>query len=95
MTRNPQDPEGQYEHPQYCAEEGYVYCSTHMDLSTDKKNITDLVISDLRGRSAIGRAKYGRDLMPHDGRDSLQDLYEELLDACQYIKKYMLEVKDE
>lgn len=50
-----------------------------------------LVIADMCGRDQLGLRKYGRPLLPNDGRDSLQDLYEELLDAAVYIKKAMLE----
>ena len=91
MRRDPLDPEGQYDNS-YCAEE----CGYGVSLTPRKQeNITDLVIKDLRGRERLGQAKYGRPLLPHDGRDSLLDLYEELLDAVQYIKKYMMEVGDE
>ena len=92
MRRNPLDPEGQYEND-YCAEEcGYGVTLTGEVKS--KRTVTDMVIEDLLGRAAVGYKKYGKSLQPHDGRDSLQDLYEELLDAAQYIKKYMLEVRD-
>ena len=74
----------------FCAEECGGY-GVHLP----KENVTDLVIKDLRGRAALGQAKYGRPLLPNDGRDSLKDLYEELLDAVQYLRKYMEEVRDE
>ena len=87
MKRNPQD-----ERQSFCAEEGYGYGVTTADLnSSSDKNITDMVIEDLRGREALGKAKYGKALLPFDGRDTLLDLYEELLDACHYIKKEMVE----
>ena len=72
----------------YCAEEGYGVSITG---EYRKKNITDKVIDDLRERERVGFKKYGKELLPHDGRDSMQDLYEELLDAAQYIKKAMEE----
>jgi len=56
-----------------------------------EKNITEQVIEDLRQRAEVGLAKYGRPLTPFNGRDALQDLYEELLDAAQYIKQAMIE----
>ncbi len=46
----------------------------------------ELVIDDMRTRAEHGLAKYGAPLQPHNGRNSLQDLYEELLDATQYAK---------
>ena len=72
----------------FCAEEGYGVSITG---ECRKKNITDLVVDDIREREKVGYKKYGKALLPHDGRDSMQDLYEELLDAAQYIKKVMEE----
>lgn len=53
----------------------------------EQRPITTLVIEDLLARDKKGFKKYGKSLTTHDGRDSLWDLYEELLDACQYIRK--------
>lgn len=53
--------------------------------------VWDLVISDMHGRDALGLRKYGRALLPHDGRDTLQDAYEEALDLAVYLRKAMLE----
>lgn len=53
--------------------------------------VTERVIEDLKARTELGLKKYGRPLTTFDGRKSLQDLYEELLDACQYIKKAIME----
>lgn len=49
------------------------------------------VIRDMAGRDAIGLRKYGRPLQPGDGRDTLWDLYEELLDAVVYLRKAIIE----
>ena len=50
------------------------------------------VLEDLRQRVEVkGMETYGRPLTTADGRDTLQDLYEELLDACVYIKKFIME----
>jgi len=49
------------------------------------------VITDMMNRNEFGAQKYNKYLLPNDGRDSLQDLYEELLDAAVYIKKVMIE----
>ena len=46
----------------------------------------DRVSADLLQRRIFGLAKYGSLLQPGNGRDNLQDLYEELLDACVYIR---------
>lgn len=53
--------------------------------------IHESVIADLRERAEAGRAQYGTYLQPHNGRDSLRDWYEELLDAAQYAKQAMME----
>lgn len=54
--------------------------------------IFDLVIADLRKREAQGAETYGKARMEaHDGRDALQDLFEELLDAAVYAKKAIVE----
>ncbi len=55
--------------------------------------IADLVVKDLMARKAFGTKKYGEPLKAHNGRSALQDLYEELLDACQYIRQLIEENK--
>ncbi len=42
-------------------------------------------------RDELGRRRYGVRLNPFNGRNPLQDLYEELMDACAYIKQEMVE----
>lgn len=49
------------------------------------------VRDDLRLREQVGVERYGTPLQPHNGRDALRDLYEELLDACCYIKQALIE----
>ena len=53
-------------------------------------NITELVIEDIKQRADVGLKKYGRPLTAFNGRSALQDLYEELLDASQYIKQQIV-----
>ena len=53
--------------------------------------IWDLVIADMQARNRVGRERYGTPLQANNGRDGLCDLYEELLDACAYIRKEMVE----
>lgn len=53
---------------------------------TDEPSAHDLVIADMAARKEFGLAKYGTLLQASNGRDNLQDLYEELLDACVYIR---------
>lgn len=53
--------------------------------------LSTLVVEDAAARDAHGRATYGTPLTPHNGRDSLRDAYEELLDAAVYLKNAYLE----
>jgi hypothetical protein len=49
------------------------------------------VIEDAFGRHCVGIDRYGVPLHPHNGRDSLTDAYEELLDAAVYLKNEAIE----
>jgi NTP pyrophosphatase (non-canonical NTP hydrolase) len=49
------------------------------------------VIEDLTKRAEFGLIEYGRPLHANNGRDALQDVYEELLDGACYIKQRMME----
>lgn len=53
--------------------------------------IQDLVVSDMAARKALGIQRYGTALQPFNGRDALRDLYEELLDGCNYIRQLLYE----
>ena len=53
--------------------------------------ILGMVLADLTNRALEGKLKYGEPLLAGNGRDALQDLYEELLDAAMYIKQAMVE----
>jgi hypothetical protein len=57
----------------------------------NKPAIQDLVLQDMLARKMIGQQRYGTPLQPHNGRDMMQDLYEELLDACNYIRGMIYE----
>ena len=59
----------------------------------DGAAIQDLVIQDIEDRKVIGIERYGTLLQKNNGRDALQDLYEELLDACMYCKQLLEESK--
>lgn len=60
-----------------------------------KKNdlpcVQDMVIADLEARKKVGIERYGTILQPHNGRDTLMDLYQELLDACNYVRQVIYE----
>ena len=49
---------------------------------------------DLATRAREGSRKYGEYLTTHNGRDALQDAYEEALDLCMYLKQALLERDD-
>lgn len=60
-------------------------------IPNDSTPIVDLVIKDMEERKRIGIERYGVALQANNGRDALRDTYEELLDACIYIKQVMIE----
>jgi len=60
-------------------------------IPNDHPAVVDLVVADMRERKALGVQRYGVALQPGNGRDGLRDLYEELLDACCYIRQVIEE----
>jgi hypothetical protein len=46
----------------------------------------ELVIADMKARDNLGRARYGVPLQPHNGRNSLVDAYQEVLDLAVYLR---------
>lgn len=59
-------------------------------MSADE-SIQSLVMADLVLRRQLGIERYGTALQPHNGRDALQDAYEEALDLACYLKQAILE----
>jgi hypothetical protein len=55
--------------------------------------IWDLVIEDMKARDALGRRMYLTPLQANNGRDALQDAYEEALDMCAYLRQAIEERK--
>jgi hypothetical protein len=53
--------------------------------------VWDLVLADMQGRDRQGEKQYGVRLQPHNGRDALKDLYQELLDAIVYCRQAIYE----
>jgi hypothetical protein len=53
--------------------------------------IRELIRADIVERDALGAKKYGTRLRPHDGRNTLHDIYQEQLDALVYSVKFMTE----
>ena len=59
--------------------------------SEAKPDIADLVILDIKERKRVGTERYGTPLQANNGRDALVDLYQELLDAVQYVRQIIEE----
>lgn len=49
------------------------------------------VVADMRDRDRVGRERYGTPLTSYNGRDSIVDLYQELLDAAVYARTAITE----
>lgn len=57
----------------------------------DEPDIADLVIADIVEKKRMGIAKYGVPLRAFNRRSGLVDLYQELLDAAQYVRQELRE----
>jgi hypothetical protein len=68
-----------------------VYVAGNLQHQAAPGTVWAIVVDDMHGRDALGMRKYGRPLLPYDGRDTLQDAYEEALDLAVYLRKAMLE----
>lgn len=55
------------------------------------KPVVSQVMVDLMERMEVGIKTYGEALRPNNGRDALQDAYEEALDLACYLKQAMIE----
>lgn len=55
------------------------------------ERVLDHVMQDLTDRAEHGKTTYGTYLETHNGRDALQDAYEEALDLAMYLKQALLE----
>lgn len=62
-----------------------------LPVTNDYPDIQSQVIADIEKRRQVGISRYGTALQPHNGRDMLLDLYEELMDALIYTKGVMIE----
>lgn len=58
-------------------------------------DVYPLVISDILARVEAGKLKYGTTLQTNNGRAALWDLYQELIDACMYIRQAIAEQENE
>lgn len=68
--------------------------NTQPDPKPGKQAVGELVLQDIQDRIALGKERYGTALQTHNGRDALQDQYEELIDAVMYTKQRILEERD-
>ncbi len=59
--------------------------------TNDLPFVQDAVIADIEQRRVLGIERYGAALQPFNGRDALQDAYEEALDLAVYLKQAILE----
>jgi len=57
----------------------------------DGKIVLFEVMHDLMDRAKVGREKYGTYLKTNNGRDALMDAYQEMLDACMYLRQAIME----
>ena len=59
----------------------------------DGTPIAELVIADIQERARLGRERYGTPLQAFNGRNALQDAYEEIMDALLYLRQALEELK--
>lgn len=57
-----------------------------LPIPNDNPSIHDMVAADLESRKQLGIRKYTQPLQAQNGRDNLQDAYDEALDLCVYLK---------
>lgn len=60
-------------------------------IANDAPSIHDLVIRDIEDRKQFGLQKYGTTLQPGNGRRSLVDAYQEVLDLAVYLRQHFEE----
>lgn len=64
---------------------------THSISEINNVRLTGWLLEDMVKREAFGLKKYNRYVLPFNGRNALQDAYEEVLDLCVYLKQALLE----
>lgn len=57
----------------------------------ENPHVWNLVLTDMVKRDQTGYERYGVHLQPFNGRDALQDAYEEALDLCVYLRQKLFE----
>jgi hypothetical protein len=58
---------------------------------SEQEKVHLIMVEDFKRRDATGAAKYGVRLQPFNGRDALQDAYEESLDKIVYLRQAVYE----
>lgn len=58
------------------------------------RDIVDLVIEDIQERKLLGISRYGGPLRVNNGRNALQDAYEEAMDLAIYLKQALEEAEE-
>ena len=70
------------------------YSAPEPEPNDSKGDVWKLVIGDMIDRRSSGITKYGKPLQTHNGRNSLVDAYQEILDAAVYLRQKIQEDKD-
>ena len=60
-------------------------------IANDNPSIHDLVVADIEDRKQFGLEKYGTTLQAGNGRRSLVDAYQEILDLAVYLRQHIEE----
>ncbi len=63
-------------------------------VSNNKPAVWDMVIADMIDRDFTGQQKYGTRLQPFNGRNSLVDAYQEVLDLAVYMRQMIYEMEE-
>ena len=61
------------------------------DLRSNGTPVHTVVAREIEQRAEMGLYSYNTYLRPHNGRNALVDLYQELLDAVLYLRQHLLE----
>jgi len=81
------------DHPDYYVDSTLISAhnpGTIVQNPSVKNNTTPVykrVMADIEDRASLGCEKYGTYLQTFNGRDALIDLYQEMLDAVQYLRQ--------
>lgn len=59
-----------------------------------RRFVQELVRKDISDRLEFGISKYGVGLQAFNGRDVMQDLYDEILDAACYLRQFIEEERN-